>query len=132
MRIFGYEVMKGQPQDAKFWLTFVVCLPQMIGFIVWNELRKQFYQTVWGIGIYHKTFERYKNSPLFSFRYKELGIQYAIEAFSMREFTFFRRQVWNDKPFLTELFWHPYETVGELLESDTYWKKVWSAKLENE
>lgn len=132
MKLLGYEIMEGHEKNWKYWATFTLKLPSFIKFVAINEVEKLFYSTPWGIAITHKTWENYKQSPLFAFRYKQLGINYAVESLSLKEFSFFRKKVWNDDDFMKELFWHPFETMDGLLESDTFWKQKWAAKLEGE
>ena len=132
MKILGYDIMEGREKNFNYWATFTLNLPSFIGFVAVNEVKKLFYNTPYGIAITHKTWENYKQSPLFAFRYEQLGINYAVESLSMKEFGFFRRKVWNDDAFLKELFWHPFATMDELIDSDNFWKQKWAAKLENE
>lgn len=137
MKFFGYEILNTGDAvipfnwaNRKFWLSVARHGHTITSHIIQLEARRLFGFTVWGMAITHKTWERYKHSPLFGFRYKQIGIDYAVESFSIQEFNFFRRQVWSDKEFLTDLFWHPYETLYDLVEEDTFWKERWVKALQ--
>jgi len=136
LKILGYEILETgdnpiplNRENIWIWIRIICNIHKIIFIIIKLEFLKWFYNTTFGMAITHKAWEKYKESPLFNFRYREMGIKYAIDSFNVNEFSFFKSKVWKDSVFLKELFFHPYETLDELLDSDTYWKKMWAEKI---
>jgi hypothetical protein len=82
----------------------------------------------WGRCFTHKTWEKYKNSELFTLRAQEFGHLEAAKMFSYSEFKHFKTKVWDDKDFLNSIFPWPYKTLRELEGNDSFYKQV--VKLE--
>lgn len=109
------------------WLMF---LPLMIKLIVGIRFNQWFYNnTLWGVAFIHKTWETYKESPLFAARYHSYGIEKAVSLFTIEEFEYYLKKTWNNKTFLKELLFHPYKTVCDLIDSDVYWKEKSFARI---
>jgi hypothetical protein len=77
----------------------------------------------WGRCLTHKTFEVYKNSPLFEYRAHDFGPLEAARMLTYSEFKFFKSKVWGDKEFLASIFPWPYQTLKELEGTDYLYKR---------
>ena len=138
MKLFGYDLVIDKQGKSipfkditlKLWVGLLFYLPSVFYEIVKMELRRRFFHSIYGVAIYHRTWEVYKESPLFKYRYQEVGIEHAIDAFTIKEFDFFRSKVLKDKEFMKDVFFHPYEVLDELLDSDVMWKQRWANKID--